>query len=81
MTKTLTERQPKKALAKEAVARIAAAQAATRAVVATGICPDCGTRLRRNMSLTGWWQCAQLGAVGFRLDPTKPACNWQGFTE
>jgi hypothetical protein len=62
-------------------ARIAAAKAATREVVATGICPTCGGRVRRNLSLTGWWQCEQLGAEGFRKDATKPSCNWQGFTE
>jgi hypothetical protein len=31
--------------------------------------------------LTGWWQCSQYGAEGFRADSTKPSCGWQGFTE
>lgn len=61
--------------------RIEAAQAATRAIVTTGVCPDCGAGLRRNNSLTGWWQCQQFGAEGFRKDSSKPSCNWQGFTE
>lgn len=70
-----------KQLREEAKARIAMAHAATRAIVATGKCPDCGAPLRCNLSLTGWWQCSQLGAEGFRADSSKPPCGWQGFTE
>lgn len=44
-------------------------------------CPTCGAGLRRNLALTGWWQCEQFGADGFRKDSTKPSCSWQGFTE
>lgn len=61
-------------------ARIAAAQAATRAVVAAGQCPQCGAGVHLNLALTGWVQCDQYGAVGFRKDSSKPACGWQGFT-
>jgi len=46
-----------------------------------GKCPECGESLRRNTSMRGWWQCAQLGAVGFRKDPNKPSCSWQAFTD
>lgn len=52
-----------------------------RAVVATGRCPDCGSPLRRNLALKGWWQCSQYGADGFRADSTKPACNFQTMTD
>ena len=62
-------------------ARIQKAQADTRAIVAAGKCPICGARIRRNLSIAGWYQCEQLGAEGFRKDPTKPSCSWQGFTE
>ncbi len=62
-------------------ARIQAAHEETKRVVASGKCPLCGGGLRRNLSLTGWWQCEQLGAEGFRKDPAKPSCSWQGFTE
>lgn len=61
--------------------RIAKAQAETRAIVASGKCPFCGSGLRRNLSLTGWWNCEQMGAPTFRKDASKPACSWQGFTE
>lgn len=61
--------------------RVAAAKAETRQIVATGTCPTCGGHLKRNLSMTGWWQCAQLGAECFRKDPSKPSCSWQGFTE
>lgn len=59
---------------------MAKARAETQAIVATGRCPTCGAALKRNLSLTGWWQCEQFGADGFRADSTKPPCNWQGFT-
>ncbi len=51
------------------------------AIVKTGICPQCGEPLRRNMSMTGWWQCSQYGSVGFRAAAEKPACSFQCFTE
>lgn len=51
-----------------------------RAIVATGKCPTCGAGLRSNLALTGWWQCKQLGAVGFREIADKPSCNFQTFT-
>lgn len=61
--------------------RISKAQEETRAVVSAGVCPLCGGKPKRNPSMTGWWQCEQLGAVGFRKDASKPSCSWQGFTE
>lgn len=58
--------------------------AATRLQAADALkhnrCPTCGGTVRQNLSLTGWVQCAQYGAKGFRLDDNKPACDWQGFT-
>jgi hypothetical protein len=54
--------------------------AEVKAIVTSGKCPDCGTGLRRNLALTGWWQCSQYGAEGFRTDSSKPSCSWQGFT-
>ena len=42
-------------------------------------CPCCGRKIERNLSITGWWQCTQFGAVGFRAESDKPACNWQAF--
>ena len=65
----------------ESKRRIEEAQAQTRAVVASGKCPKCNAGLKRNLSITGWWQCEQLGAVGFRKDASQPSCSWQGFTE
>lgn len=61
-------------------ARMDAAYAEADRIVATGKCPDCGRKLRRNLSLTGWHQCEQLGAVGFRKDADQPSCNFQTFT-
>lgn len=62
-------------------AKLEARQAEARAVVATGKCPQCGCKIRRNMSMTGWYQCEQYGSEGFRKDSTKPSCSWQTFTE
>lgn len=50
------------------------------AIVKTGHCPDCGSGLRQNLSLAGWFQCSQFGADGFRKDDSKPACDFQTFT-
>lgn len=55
--------------------------AIARGVVATGKCPTCGSKLRRNLSLAGWWQCEQSGAPTFRARPNDPPCGWQTFTE
>jgi len=65
----------------EALEHLAQIQAATRAVVATGKCPECGSKLRRNLSITGWWQCEQFGSEQFRARPQEKSCQWQGFTE
>lgn len=65
----------------ERKARLEMLQVQARATVATGRCPDCGAGIRRNMSMTGWYQCEQYGADGFRKDSNKPACAWQAFTE
>lgn len=84
MTKTekiKADRAARRAVVAERERRMEAAREETRAIVARGTCPDCGRKLRRNLSLTGWWQCSQLGAEGFRADPTNPSCDWQGFTE
>ena len=62
-------------------ARIEAQHEEARKVVAANCCPDCGSKIRRNLSLTGWYQCEQLGAPGFRARDTDPSCAWQGFTE
>jgi hypothetical protein len=66
---------------RESKERIRQAQEETRRVVESGVCPKCGAGLRRNSSMTGWWQCEQFGAEGFRKDSSKPSCSWQGFTQ
>lgn len=63
------------------IERMNAAREEVRRIVATGVCPQCGRKLKRNLSMTGWWQCSQFGAIGFRADPEQPSCSWQGFTE
>lgn len=59
--------------------RIARAKEETRAIVSSGCCPKCGGALRRNLALTGWWQCEQYGAPPFRARPEAESCSWQGF--
>jgi DNA repair exonuclease SbcCD ATPase subunit len=64
---------------RESAERMAKAREETAAVVATGKCPCCGSKLRRNLALSGWWQCEQHGSDGFRARPSDPECSWQGF--
>ena len=66
---------------KAALDRHAQIMRENRRIVLTGKCPECGSALRRNSALAGWWQCEQFGAEGFRKDSTKPACSFQTFTE
>ena len=61
--------------------RIKATHRATAEAAKRNECPTCGSKVKRNSSLAGWWQCAQFGAPQFRADPNAPACDWQGFTE
>ena len=49
-------------------------------IVSTGRCPDCGSALRRNLALDGWWQCEQYGSLGFRARDDDPQCSFQCFT-
>ncbi len=81
ISEATAKRHVKAKIAADTKARIEAAQAETRAVVASGKCPCCGSGIRRNLSIAGWHQCEQYGAEGFRKDSTKPPCSWQGFTE
>lgn len=60
--------------------RIQAAQEETQRIVATGHCPFCGSGIRRNSSISGWWQCEQFGAPAFRARADEEDCHWQGFT-
>ena len=63
--------------------RIADAKAATQAAVASGICPECGNSIYRNMAMAGWYQCDGYPARSHRRPGhmSDPKCDWQGFTE
>lgn len=58
-----------------------AIHAEAQAIVRAGKCPFCGSGLRRNSAMAGWWQCEQLGAEHFRARPGDPRCSFQCFTE
>ena len=62
-------------------AKMAKIRAEAIAIVSTGKCPVCGNSLRSNLSIIGWFQCSQYGAEQFRVDPSKPSCTFQCFTE
>lgn len=64
-----------------AKARMAAEVARVREVVLRGTCPCCGSALRQNSAMAGWWQCEQYGSDDHRARPQDPQCGWQGFTE
>lgn len=48
-----------------------------------GTCPCCGTALRRNLALTGWWQCGAYACEAMREPQFRglPSCSFQCFTE
>jgi hypothetical protein len=69
-----------RAARKATTERRAAQFAEASRIVATGRCPECGQALRRNLALTGWWQCVGYGAEGFRAAGSKE-CLFQTFTE
>jgi ribosomal protein L37AE/L43A len=48
------------------------------AIVSKGVCPQCGAKLHRNLSMSGWWQCDRFGEASFRRAP-GPQCNFQIF--
>lgn len=77
---TIEDRRARRRARQESDARVAAAQAEARAAVAARRCPWCGAGLRHNLALTGWVQCEQYGAPGFRARASDPPCDWQGFT-
>ena len=54
-----------------------------RAIVKTGVCPDCGTKLIRNNSLKGWWQCGAFPCDEMRREEFAglPKCDFQTFTD
>lgn len=59
--------------------RNALMKAQNQQVLSNGKCPKCGSGLKRNSSLTGWWQCEQYGAATHRARPNDPACLFQMF--
>lgn len=61
-------------------ARLKRAQDAAQSIVAGGRCPHCAAPLRRNLAITGWWQCSQYGAETFRARADLPSCSYQTFT-
>lgn len=81
MAMTKEQRAARRQAAAESKARIEKAHAEAREILKTGKCPRCGRSLRRNLALSGWWQCSQLGAEGFRADASQPSCDFQMFTE
>jgi hypothetical protein len=70
-----------KNMTKQAKVRISKHNEETQAVVDSGKCPQCGSKVKPNYSITGWWQCEQYGSTGFRARDNDPQCSWQGFTQ
>lgn len=64
-------------------ARLDAIHAEAAAIVATGVCPDCGTPLVRNSAIAGWWQCGAYACESHRRPEYRglPKCSFQIFTE
>lgn len=54
--------------------------AEAQAIVATGKCPKCGQPLKRNLALTGWWQCVCCTDYPAPQYAHLPKCSFQCFT-
>lgn len=78
---TALERAQRKQAQAASAKRMEESRNEARLAVMQNKCPLCGAPVRRNSALTGWVQCSQYGAEGFRADSSKPACSWQGFTQ
>ena len=78
---TPEQRIERKRTADESRTRIEAAHRHSQTVVDANYCPQCGSKIRRNNSLAGWYQCEQYGSDKFRARPQDKPCSWQGFTE
>lgn len=48
-------------------------------IVRKGVCPTCGTKLYRNLALSGWFQCGHFGADGFQRESSPEHCDYQMF--
>ena len=73
----------KRAARKRQAEELARLRTEAARIVARGVCPKCGTPLRRNLALAGWWQCDAYGAPEYRQPEHRalPACSFQTFTE
>lgn len=80
MAMTKEERAARKAEQQRTADRLKAIYDENIRIVTEGRCPECGDALKRNLSMTGWYQCVQLGAEGFRKDASRPSCRFQCFT-
>lgn len=76
---TRTQRAERMAAKQAAEARREAVLLEGRTAIQLNKCPRCGRPVRRNLALTGWVQCSQYGADGFRADSSQPECEWKGF--
>ena len=54
--------------------------AEAQAVVNTGKCPQCGLPLKRNLAITGWWQCVRCTDYPTPEYAQYPKCSFQCFT-
>jgi threonine synthase len=60
--------------------RMAELHAEAQAIVATGKCPKCGLPLKRNLAITGWWQCSRCTDYPEPEYAQYQKCSFQCFT-
>ena len=60
---TLEEKRQRRSERAESDRRIAEARQEAQEIVATGKCPKCGTKLVRNSSILGWYQCGGIWKI------------------
>lgn len=75
---TKQERVERKAANAERAKRMFALLVVAQDTLRSGVCPECGTKLYRNLALSGWWQCGHFGGSGFQRE-VGPTCHFQFF--
>ena len=58
--------------------RMRAINAQSEAIIASGVCPECGKGLILGKFFQNQWDCPQYGREDYRADPSTESCRFRG---